>query len=121
MKFNATSLRPFIGARDYNHSRQFYTDLGFTEFAIASNMCRFAVNETLSFYLQDAYVQDWINNTMLFVEVQNVQQHYQAMLQMGLQERYKNVKLLPIVNRDWGSEFFLIDPSGILWHFGEFG
>ncbi|PZO24508.1 MAG: glyoxalase, partial [Flavobacteriaceae bacterium] len=26
----------------------------------------------------------------------------------------------PIRNHDWGRECFLHDPSGILWHFGEF-
>jgi hypothetical protein len=28
--------------------------------------------------------------------------------------------LSKIVNNDWGSEFFLHDPSGILWHIGCF-
>jgi hypothetical protein len=30
------------------------------------------------------------------------------------------VKLIPIRVHDWGKECFLHDPSGVLWHFGEF-
>ena len=28
--------------------------------------------------------------------------------------------LSEIVKNDWGNEFFLHDPSGILWHIGKF-
>jgi catechol 2,3-dioxygenase-like lactoylglutathione lyase family enzyme len=120
MKHNAKSIRAFIGAMDFEESRRFYTDLGFEESVITSNMSYFKVSAELGFYLQDAYVKDWVDNTMLFVEVDSVDTYWQELQNLGLHHKYKNVKLTPIVKYDWGQECFMHDPSGILWHFGEF-
>ncbi len=120
MKHQAKSVRTFIGAKDFEVSRNFYRDLGFQESIISKNMSYFKIFETLGFYLQDAYVEDWINNSMIFLEVDNVEQYYNELQNLGLHNKYKDVKLVPIRNDDWGRECFLHDPSGILWHLGEF-
>jgi catechol 2,3-dioxygenase-like lactoylglutathione lyase family enzyme len=120
MKHNAKSIRAFIGAKDFEVSRSFYRDLGFQESVISKNMSYFKVVETLGFYLQEAYVKDWVDNTMLFLEVNNVNEYFNELQNLGLHEKYKNVRLTPIKQNDWGRECFLHDPSGILWHFGEF-
>ncbi|MNY81704.1 hypothetical protein D3C86_2234010 [compost metagenome] len=57
---------------------------------------------------------------MLFLEVENVETCWKDLLALDLPAKYKNVKLSPIRHNDWGSECFLHDPSGVLWHFGEF-
>ena len=120
MKHQAKSVRTFIGAKDFEVSRNFYRDLGFQESIISKNMSYFKIFETLGFYLQDAYVEDWVNNSMIFLEVDNVEQYYNELQNLGLHNKYKDVKLIPIRNDDWGRECFLHDPSGILWHLGEF-
>ncbi|NJO01959.1 MAG: glyoxalase [Bacteroidia bacterium] len=120
MNHHTQSIRAFIGARNFEESRFFYRDLGFEEFIISPNMSYFQVGEKLGFYLQDYYVKDWIENLMVFLEVADVEQHWQAVLALGLPNKYPTVKLLPIVTNDWGREYFLHDPSGVLWHFGEF-
>jgi len=120
MKHNAKSIRAFIGAKDFNLSKAFYTDLGFEESPISNYMCYFKISETLGFYLQNAYVKDWIDNTMIFIEVNNVEDYWNELQNLGLHHKYENVKLTAIKNDSWGSECFLHDPSGILWHFGEF-
>lgn len=74
----------------------------------------------MAFYLQNSYVQDWIDNTMIFMEVENVQQFWNDMLALDLPSKYEGVKLVPIREYEWGRECFLHDPAGILWHFGEF-
>lgn len=119
MEHKAKSIRPFIGAADFEVSRNFYRDLGFEESIIAHNMSYFKTG-AFGFYLQDAYVKDWIDNTMIFMEVENVSHHWNELSALGLTEKYKNVRLTPIRYYDWGQECFLHDPSGILWHFGEF-
>jgi len=119
MKHKPTSIRPFIGAKNYEESRSFYRDLGFEEVVLSPNMCLFKTAE-IGFYLQDAYVQDWIDNTMIFLEVDAIDSYWSEISALELTSKYKNVKLVPIRNYDWGSEFFLHDPSGILWHFGVF-
>ena len=116
---NPKSIRPFIGAKNYEESRNFYKDLGFEETVLSPNMCYFDWNE-FGFYLQDAYVKDWVDNTMVFMEVENVQQFWNELVTLNLTSKYPNVKLVPIRQLDWGSECFVHDPSGILWHFGQF-
>ncbi len=41
MKHNAKSIRPFIGAKDYDVSRSFYRDLGFEETVLGPDMSVF--------------------------------------------------------------------------------
>ena len=38
MQHNAKSIRPFIGARNFEMSRQFYRDLGFEESVVSNGM-----------------------------------------------------------------------------------
>lgn len=119
MDHKGKSIRPFIGAKNYTVSRQFYQDLGFEEVVLSPNMSYFK-SETLGFYLQDAYVKDWIDNTMVFMEVADVKHFYKVLLELNLPTKFNGVKLIPIREQDWGSEFYLHDPSGVLWHFGAF-
>lgn len=74
----------------------------------------------LAFYLQNAYVKDWIDNTMIFVEVEDVDFYFQILSDMNLPGKYAGARVSPIRDESWGRECFLHDPSGILWHFGEF-
>ena len=119
MEHKAISIRPFIGAKNFDTSRSFYRDLGFEETVLSHNMSVFKTGQ-LAFYLQDAYVQDWIDNTMIFLEVDNVDLYWKDLSALGLITKYENVRLTPIKTHDWGRECFMHDPSGILWHFGEF-
>ncbi|WP_309642330.1 glyoxalase [Flavobacterium sp.] len=119
MEHKAKSIRPFIGSKDFELSRNFYRDLGFEEIVLFPNMSYFKT-DAIGFYLQDGYVKDWIENTMVFMEVDDVARFWNELLALDLTTKYKTVKLVPIKNYDWGRECFVHDPSGILWHFGEF-
>ncbi len=119
MEHKAISIRPFIGAKNFDLSRSFYRDLGFQESILADNLSYFKT-EGLGFYLQDAYVRDWVENSMIFLEVDDVERYWKELAALDLISRYKNVKLTPVRGHDWGRECYMHDPSGILWHFGEF-
>ncbi|MEP7373218.1 MAG: VOC family protein [Chitinophagaceae bacterium] len=119
MEQKAKSIRPFIGAKDFERSRNFYRDLGFQETVLTHDLSVFKTKD-LAFYLQDAYVKDWIDNSMVFIEVEDVDQYWNELVALDLTTKYENVRLTPIRHYDWGRECFLHDPSGILWHFGEF-
>ncbi|MEP6466979.1 MAG: glyoxalase [Parafilimonas sp.] len=120
MEHKVLSMRPFIGAKNYDESRSFYRELGFVETVLSDDMSVFKI-ENFAFYLQNAYIKDWIDNTQIFLEVDNVERYFNALSILSLQNKYKGkVRLTPIKNDVWGSECFLHDPSGILWHFGEF-
>lgn len=115
----AVSIRPFLGAKDYARSRRFYRDLGFAEQELAPNLCLFQTAR-VAFYLQDAYVKDWVDNTMVFVEVEDVDRQWRELVELDLPAAYPGVRLVPIRDHAWGRECFLHAPSGILWHFGQF-
>ena len=118
MEHKALSIRPFIGAKDYALSRRFYHDLGFQEYILSHDMSLFKTDQ-IGFYLQDAYVREWIDNSMIFLEVDDVDRYWNELLNLDLTRKYESVKLTPVKKYDWGRECFLHDPSGILWHFGE--
>ena len=119
MKTQLKSIRPFIGAKNSQESRDFYQDLGFQEAVLAPNLSVFKLGD-LSFYLQDAYVKDWIDNSMIFLEVEDVEIYWAQLQELNLSAKYPNVRLVPIKSYDWGKECFIHDPSGILWHIGTF-
>lgn len=119
MEQQIKSIRAFIGAKDYNVSRAFYKDFGFTEIKTSENMSYFKLGD-FGFYLQDAYVKDWVDNTMVFLEVENLKQHLENFKKLNLNSKYKGVRISEIHYNDWGNEYFVHDPSGILWHIGEF-
>ena len=119
MKHKAYSIRPFIGSKDFDISKRFYRELGFDEVELGPGMSYFKT-ENFGFYLQNHYSQDWVDNTMVFMEVDSVERYWSELSKLNLNEKYENVKLVPIRVEEWGKECFLHDPSGILWHFGEF-
>ena len=119
MEHKVISIRPFIGAKDFELSRSFYRDLGFQEHILSPQMSLLRTDQ-IGFYLQDAYVQDWIDNSMIFLEVDDVDRYWNELLALDLTTKYESVKLTPVRIYDWGKECFLHDPSGVLWHFGQF-
>ena len=118
--YRSKSIRGFIGAKDFEVSQAFYQDLGFTEIIIGGTMSYFQVEEDIGFYLQKSYVKKWVDNLMLFLEVEDLDTCYIDVQERRLVEQYANVRLSDIKELDWGREFFLHDPSGVLWHFGSF-
>jgi hypothetical protein len=119
MESGIKSIRPFIGALNFNISRRFYADLGFQEMVLSSALSVFTAGN-FAFYLQDTYVAEWVANTMVFLEVANVDDYWAKLLALNLPDTYPTVKLVPVKSFDWGKECFLHDPSGVLWHIGEF-
>lgn len=120
MKYKSKSIRTFIGARDFEVSTQFYCDLGFHEVRIDDSMSYFRVNDSIGFYLQRYYVKEWADNLMVFLEVDDLDLCIEDLKSRKLDEKYEGVRFTKIHDNEWGREIFMHDPSGVLWHFGEF-
>lgn len=118
MKNLIKSIRPFIGAKDFALSRNFYRELGFEETILDPKLSVFHLG-SISFYLQDYYAKEWVDNTMIFVEVEDAEKFYDRLKNLDL-TKYETVKLVPVRTEPWGKECFIHDPSGVLWHFGHF-
>ena len=100
MKHKAKSIRAFIGSKNFEISRQFYKDLGFIESLVSPNMSVFWV-DGLSFYLQDYYVKDWVENSMIFLEVDDADRYWEELAALKLEDRYERVKLSTVQKNDW--------------------
>ncbi len=113
------SIRPFIGAKDYQLSLRFYQAMGFTNITVGEKMTYCFLGHT-GFYLQDAYVKDWVDNSMLFLEVDDAYAFLEDLQTRNLPQQFPGVRVSEMAVNDWGVEFFVHDPSGILWHIGTF-
>ncbi len=120
MNYQAKTIRTFIGAKNFEESREFYRALGFEEVDIPGKMVLFKVNDSLGFYLQDYYVKKWVHNSMVFLEVDDIEDCWKDIESRGLHHKYRYVRLTEIKRFDWGRECFMHDPSGVLWHFCQF-
>lgn len=119
MKHNIKSVRPFIGSANFEKSRSFYRDFGFDEIVLTPKLSVFKSGD-FAFYLQDAYVKDWIDNTMVFMEVADVNSFSSELESLELPAKFEGVRVSPVNREDWGSVLYVHDPCGILWHIGEF-
>jgi len=112
-----SQLRAFVPAKDFAASRAFYQDLGATEQWASDDMVLFRLGDSL-FYLQDAYVKQWAENTMLFLMVPDLDLCWKELQAPDLTNRYKGVRWKEPTDYPWGlREIHLIDPAGVLWHF----
>ncbi|MFK8004770.1 MAG: glyoxalase [Saprospiraceae bacterium] len=118
-KFNIKTLRTFVPAKDYELSRKFYKKIGFEETFYSEDLAVFNVGN-FSFYLQNFYQKKWAENFMMFMEVENVDEFWKYLLSLSLESDFPTIKLRRPKTEDWGREFHLIDPTGVLWHFATF-
>ena len=119
MNHHARSLRPFVGSRDFAVSRAFYRAWGFEEVEIGPTLSLMRTDGA-AFYLQDYRVDAWIDNTMLFLEVADVDAHLAATRALDLPGQFEGVRVSGVHEEGWGREYFVHDPSGVLWHVGTF-
>jgi uncharacterized glyoxalase superfamily protein PhnB len=120
MKQSAQAIMPFIGSKNFQESCDFYGLLGYEISHISSGFARVYIQDKISFYLQGAYSKEWCENTMVFLEVENLEAQHEFFQSLSLPEKFAGTTLSQIVKQEWGQEFFLHDPAGILWHFGRF-
>lgn len=114
------SIRTFVGAKDFAESCRFYEALEFEVFIHAKGFAVVTVSPGIVFYLQEYYVKDWCENSMLFLEVEDLPAYFERISALDLPSNFPGVRVMPIKHQDWGSEFFIIEPAGVLWHIGCF-
>lgn len=114
----ATEIKAFVPAKDFELSKRFFTDLGFTQRSEGGGVAYFNV-DGCAFLLQDFHEPALADNLVMHVLVPDVaawRAHVEAQDLVG---RY-GARLTPVVEQPWGiTEFVLIDPSGVCWHIGQ--
>lgn len=108
-----TDLKIYTPAKDFEESKRFYADLGFTltEAWGGTFDCELG---GASFRLQDYYVEDWANNFMMRFQVDDGRAWYEHAKKMVDSGTYKGVRVKPPEEIGDTFLFHVWDPSGIL-------
>lgn len=114
------SIRTFVGSKDFGESCRFYEALEFELHHHGKGFAYVSISPGIGFYLQDYYVKDWCENSMLFLEVGDLPAYFEKITALDLPGKFPEVKVMPIKQQVWGAEFFIIEPAGVLWHIGAF-
>ena len=111
-------VKAFVPARDFELSKRFYQDLGFTMASEGGGVAYFH-HDHASFLLQDFCVDEHIRNFMMHLLVENVDDWHEKIAESGLAEKYK-VEVGPVELQPWRMrDFTLFDPSGVLWRIAQ--
>jgi catechol 2,3-dioxygenase-like lactoylglutathione lyase family enzyme len=111
-------IKAFVPAKDFELSKRFYSDMGFTVAWSSDDLAYLRAGET-SFLLQKFYVKEHAENVMMHMLVVDVEAWWQHVLAHDIAKRY-GVRVVPPANQPWGMrDFVLIDPAGVLWRIAQ--
>jgi uncharacterized glyoxalase superfamily protein PhnB len=115
---NTVEVKAFVPTRDFDLSKRFYSDLGFTV-AWSSEHLAYLHAGNSSFLLQRFYQKEHADNFMMHLLVEDVEAWWQQVEANKLAEKY-GVRTSPPEDRPWGIRDFIIDdPTGVLWRIGQ--
>lgn len=111
-------MRPFIPARDFALSEEFYQALGFLVEVVAPRIATVTTSDgKAGFLLQDFYQKDLAENLMMQIIVPDINVWWTHIQSLSLAERFGVKEPRPPVAEPWGMTVaYVWDPSGVLWH-----
>ncbi|MCU7375579.1 VOC family protein [Paucibacter sp. O1-1] len=113
-----TEIKAFVPSKDFNLSKQFYQDLGFTMASEGGGVAYFHWDH-VSFLLQDFCAEGLAENFMMHILVEDVEAWWDRVQQSGVSTKY-GVKVSDVESQPWRMrDFCLTDPSGVLWRIGQ--
>ena len=114
----AVEAKAFVPAKDFELSKRFYQDLGFV-LAWSDNGLAYFHHGSVSFLLQNFYVEALAQNFMMHLLVEDVDAWHQKVEETALGEKY-GVKVSAVELQPWKMrDFVVFDPTGVLWRIGQ--
>jgi uncharacterized glyoxalase superfamily protein PhnB len=111
-----SDLRTFVPAKNPELSRQFYSDLGFTINWSNDQIAELQIG-AFRFLLQTFYVQQWAENFMMSLTVDDADAWWEHIQRIQLKTKYPGIMCKAPAMQPWGLRvLYLSDPSGVLWH-----
>jgi uncharacterized glyoxalase superfamily protein PhnB len=111
-------MRPFVPAKDFEVSKSFYEAIGF-EKVLDSEVAIFNAGSG-GFILQRYYVEDWANNFMMQLMVDDLDAWWAHIESLDLSTRFGVPAPKPPAMQPWGLRIvYVVDPSGVLWHIAQ--
>ena len=113
-----TEIKAFVPSKDFETSKQFYKDLGFTMASEGGGVAYFHF-EHVSFLLQDFCAEGLAENFMMHILVADVEAWWNHVQAIGVISKY-GLTCTKIEAQPWRmKDFCLTDPSGVLWRIGQ--
>jgi hypothetical protein len=110
------ALRPFVPAKDFAVSKQFYGDLGFRIEPLGDSIAAMHIGSH-SFLLQDYYVDVWADNFVMHMFVDDLDAWWEHLSALNLAARYGVRSPRAPKLESWGlTVAYMFDPAGVLWH-----
>lgn len=111
--------RPFLPTRDLDLSKRFYEALGFEKLLDGDDVAIFRMGSS-SFLLQRRFQQEWAENCMMQLMVDDVDAWWAHVLRLDLSRRFGVPTPRAPAVQPWGLRvLYLTDPAGILWHIAQ--
>jgi hypothetical protein len=107
------SLKPYVPARDFELCKRFYTTLGFSMTEGWGGTADFSLNGS-AFRLQNYFVQDWADNFMFVMGVDDVEAWHQRALELLDSGAFSGMRVQAPAPVDGAMVLHVIDPSGVL-------
>ena len=112
-----SDLRPFIPARDFALSKNFYSALGWETKDVGPGLALVQLSDQQHFYIQDYYLKDVAENCMLHATVEDAQAWYQHVSSVLRDNKFVGARVQPPKLQPYGAVVaFMHDPTGVLLH-----
>lgn len=112
-----SDLRAFIPAKDFSVSKRFYAALGWDTRDVGPGIALVRLGERQHFYIQDYYLKDVAENTMLHITVEDAQAWYRHAASVLGDGDFPDARVQPPVRQAYGATVtFVHDPTGVLLH-----
>lgn len=111
-------IRPFIPTKDFEVSKGFYEALGF-EKVLDGEVAIFNAASG-GFILQRYFHEDWANNFMMQLMVDDLDQWWVHIESLDLVNRFGVPAPKAPALQPWGLRVaYVVDPCGVLWHISQ--
>lgn len=113
------SVRPFLPARDFELSKRFYQEMGFTIVLDSDEVAIFRMGAN-GFILQKYFRREWAENFMMQLMVDDLDAWWAHIESLDLPARFGVTEPKPPAIQPWGLRIaYVVDPSGVLWHVAQ--
>ena len=113
MPLSITSLKPYVPSKDFELSKRFYTALGFTLSEGWGGTADFSLNGH-AFRLQNYYVQDWANNFMFVIGIEDIEAWHQRAVELLNRNTFPGMRVKAPEPVDASLVLHVWDPTGVL-------
>ena len=114
----ASDVKPFVPARDFELSRRFYKGLGWTENWSSDTIAELELGGA-RIYLQNYYAEEWANNSMLYIDVDDAGAWHNLAEKVISEGDYGDARVQPPKAEDYATVTYVWDPCGVLLHFAK--